>query len=311
MVMVVYHAMNYFSAASPEYYGYLRFVNGSFVFLSGYAIALFRPDPAMALSPAKSRRLVLRGLKLLLLFTVLNLLIGMLGLTSYKNVEFGVARYLSSAFNVYVVGDSNAMAFRILVPIAYVIALSPLYMAWPSLSRLLIAATMLMAATYTLFADVVAPNTFFLLIGLVGLCFGLETAQYFRIRVRSWVPIVLGIGLSVATMNLLSANALAYCAGIALVLKLVYEAARNIGIDRRAPRLVELAGQYSLLCYIVQIAILHVLRRLLPNAQPLNGLELFAICALTAALLSLLCLSLARMRKHTKWLDAAYRFVFS
>ena len=36
IAMVVYHEMNYFSTAGPEGFGHVRFVTGSFIFISGY-----------------------------------------------------------------------------------------------------------------------------------------------------------------------------------------------------------------------------------------------------------------------------------
>ena len=39
--MVIYHAMNIFSSAGFESFRYIRFVSGSFLFISGYVIALF------------------------------------------------------------------------------------------------------------------------------------------------------------------------------------------------------------------------------------------------------------------------------
>lgn len=41
IVMVIYHVMNYFSTAGPDSFGYVRFVTGSFIFVSGYIISTF------------------------------------------------------------------------------------------------------------------------------------------------------------------------------------------------------------------------------------------------------------------------------
>lgn len=310
MVMVVYHAMNYFSASRPEYYGYLRFVNGAFVFLSGYTIALFRRSDGAGLGAAASRKLALRGLRLLLLFTALNLLIGVLGLTSYKRVEFGAARFFGSAYEVYVTGDSNAMAFRILVPIAYVIILSPLYLRWPAFTRTANTLTLAGAAAYTLLVDPVAPNAFFLLVGLAGLSIGLETSQYLNAAPRAWPVILAGLAAAVVLMNWLSGNVLAYCVGIAVVLKLVYDASRKFDIARRGAALIVLTGQYSLLCYIAQIAFLHLLRRLVATTHAFGFVELASVCLVTAAFLVALCAGLARLRRRSRWVDSAYRLGF-
>lgn len=68
VLMVVYHAMNIFSTAGPNEYAYVRFVSGSFVLMSGYIVARFHEARFKADWRGTSRRLVVRGLKLLMLF---------------------------------------------------------------------------------------------------------------------------------------------------------------------------------------------------------------------------------------------------
>jgi uncharacterized membrane protein len=77
--MVLYHTMNYFSTAEAVYYGYLRFVNGAFIFLSGYIAAAFHESRRTSEASLRRHRLLIRGLKLLLLFSVLNALISVFG----------------------------------------------------------------------------------------------------------------------------------------------------------------------------------------------------------------------------------------
>lgn len=79
VVMVVYHAMNIFSTAGPDEYAYVRFVSGSFILMSGYIVARFHEARFKADRRSTSRRLVVRGLKLLMLFTLLSLLINLMG----------------------------------------------------------------------------------------------------------------------------------------------------------------------------------------------------------------------------------------
>lgn len=310
MVMVVYHAMNYFSASRPEYYGYLRFVNGAFVFLSGYAIALFRGSDSDGLGAVGARKLALRGLRLLLLFTTLNLLIGLLGLTSYKSVEFSLARFFSSAYEVYVTGHSDAMAFRILVPIAYVIALSPLYLYWPALTRSANVLTWAAAAAYTLLVEPVAPNTFFMLVGLTGLSLGLETSRYVSASTMRLSASIAIFVVAVSLMDRLSGNVLAYCIGIAAVLKVVYDGAGRLNLARTTPSLIGLTGRYSLFSYIAQIGILHLLNRLIAPPNAFGPIELVGVCLVTAILLVTLCAVVARLRRHSRWVDIAYKYGF-
>src|SRR5262245_1486476 len=87
VVMVVYHAMNIFSTAGPDEYAYVRFVSGSFILMSGYIIARFDGPRFKADWRGTYQRLVARGLKLLILFTLLNLLINLTGIGNPDKVQ--------------------------------------------------------------------------------------------------------------------------------------------------------------------------------------------------------------------------------
>jgi OpgC protein len=310
VVMVVYHAMNYFSSAEARYYGYLRFVNGSFVFLSGYAIALFHQHKRSGLASAQALKLFWRGGRLLLLFTALNLAISLLGLTSYKSAQFSVGRFFGNAFDIYVLGRGDAMAFRILVPIAYVIMVAPLFLMWPRVRSLLMLATLLAASTYTLVTANIAPNVFFALLGLVGMSLGFVTAKHLPRGTPSWPLMAIGSAVLVWSMDWLSGNVALYGLGIACLLKLVYDAARRLNMDAWVSLQLQRLGAYSLLAYIAQIAFLHGLRRLPVTAQPLGIVELLLIGLLTTIFLVGLCQLVSHLRQRSAWADRGYRWVF-
>src|SRR5271167_4696572 len=72
LIMVLYHWINYFIGADWAYYQYLRFLTPSFIFITGFMVSnvyLAKYDPA---DPRLWRRLFTRGLKLLVIFLVLN-----------------------------------------------------------------------------------------------------------------------------------------------------------------------------------------------------------------------------------------------
>src|SRR5262245_25828550 len=90
IVMVIYHVMNIFSTARSEAYGYIRFVSGSFIFISGYIIAIFYEQKFQIDRIGTSQRLIMRGLKLLLVFTVLNILINVTGVGNPNKAQLGL-----------------------------------------------------------------------------------------------------------------------------------------------------------------------------------------------------------------------------
>src|SRR5437868_116543 len=105
--MVVYHSMNILSTAGPDAFGYVRFVSSSFILLSGYIIARFYGGRFGANPAGTSKRLITRGLKLLLVFTVLNVLINMTGVGNPDKAQTGLSSYVENFAAIYVVGDSK------------------------------------------------------------------------------------------------------------------------------------------------------------------------------------------------------------
>jgi peptidoglycan/LPS O-acetylase OafA/YrhL len=310
VVMALYHGMNYFSNVPAEYYGYLRFVNGSFVFISGYVVAVFYADRARSNRFEAFRRLALRGFKLLCIFTALNLAVSAIGMTNYRAVTFGLSDYLDSAADIYGSGQARQIAFRILVPISYVLALSGLYLVSKRSQALLILATILASLLWTWFAEV-PPNVFFLLTGLLGLSFGLMKSDVLQHRIRSWPVIAVGFAGLASVMNILSGNVLAYGIGVGLLLKLVYDGASRLSSDGRAYRIVVLLGRYSLVSYIGQIGFLFLLHRALRGHSLSPAGELAFAFVATCAFLVAACLSIDWLRRRFRLVEGTYRLVFA
>jgi peptidoglycan/LPS O-acetylase OafA/YrhL len=312
VVMALYHGMNYFSNVPAEYYGYLRFVNGSFVFISGYVVAAFYTGPARDDRFAAFRRLASRGFKLLCIFTVLNLAVSAVGVTNYRAVTFGLSDYLASTADIYGSGQAHQIAFRILVPISYVLMVSGLYLVSQRSQAILVAATIAAALLWTFFTPLVA-NVFFVLTGLVGLSFGLLLMKHglLRHRIRSWPLILVGFVALASVMNWLSGNALAYGVGVGLLLKLVYDGSALLAKDGRVYRWLVLFGKYSLVSYIAQIAFLFVLHRAMRGHEFDPRIELALAFVATCAFLLAACVSIERLRRRFRLVEGTYRLVFA
>lgn len=310
IVMVVYHAMNYFTNVDASYYGYLRFINGSFVFLAGYVVSTFYDEKYGADGWQLLKRLTWRGIKLLVLFTALNLAISALGVTSYQSVEFGTAGYLANVTEIYGSGNGKLMAFQILIPISYVLLVAPLYFTSRWFRDPLVVVTLIFAFTYS-FLDLAAPNLFFLLIGLVGLSVGIMLKSRTVPAIRSRVVIIIGISLCAVVGNALSSNVLTYSIGVLLMLKLIYDGATLIDARGLTKRMTVVLGQYSLVCYVAQIVFLFALYRILSKPQWSLGYELGLVIVGTCFALLGGCLLLTHCRRNSLVVDRAYRSVFA
>src|SRR5437762_3854828 len=124
LFMVLYHWLNYFVTPIGTFYNYLRFLTPSFIFISGFLVT----NVALAKYSHEHRRLgwrlLERGGKLLILFTLLNIASGWL-LSGTGPGQVGTARdvgaFLRNAKEVYLTGNGKGAAFQILVPISYVL----------------------------------------------------------------------------------------------------------------------------------------------------------------------------------------------
>src|SRR4051812_31970835 len=90
LLMVLYHWINYFISREGMVYRYIRFITPSFIFITGFLISqiyLAKNDGRDARLP---KRLLVRGLKLLGIFTVLNLGARLVVSKNYNGSEMGV-----------------------------------------------------------------------------------------------------------------------------------------------------------------------------------------------------------------------------
>ena len=122
VLMVVYHTLNY----STDYtlsFKYLPFLPPSFILITGLLIGRLYLRNDTGASNGASMRLVLRGLRLVVIFTVLNLLAQVVGRNkpSGPGGQFGAA-FFDYWFEIYVLGGAAA-AFEVLLPIAYLLHL--------------------------------------------------------------------------------------------------------------------------------------------------------------------------------------------
>src|SRR5262249_20409824 len=74
LVMVLYHWLNYFVGLQWGGYRYLRFLTPSFIFITGFIVSYVYLSKYRYDDPLLRLRLWLRGLKLLGVFVVLNIL---------------------------------------------------------------------------------------------------------------------------------------------------------------------------------------------------------------------------------------------
>jgi fucose 4-O-acetylase-like acetyltransferase len=310
LIMVIYHAMNYFSKAHPSDYSYIRFVTGAFIFISGYIVSTYYEKKYNTVAKEVCKRLIIRGVKLIILFTILNLSINVFQIGSYKNISFSIQNYIDHISDIYIWGNSKYAAFKILLPISYVLIISPIYIIQSSWKKYMVVATLILVILMSTF-NIDSYNIGLALVGLVGLSAGMYTNVSKSYFIENEYVILGLVALSMLFMKYADTNVLTYSVSIMIILKLLYDYAKTMSMDRPIFRTIILFGQYPLLCYVMQIAILQGLYRLLPKNRWGFGYEIIAIILCTTVLLYSTCYLTDHYRTKYKLVDAQYKFIFS
>jgi hypothetical protein len=311
VIMVVYHAMNIFSTAGPDEYAYVRFVSGSFILMSGYIVARFNEARFNADWRSTSRRLIVRGLKLLILFTLLNLLVTLTGIGNPDKVQLGIQGYMGTLFEIYVAGKPRYASFQILLPIAYLLVAAPAVLMLGRLSKWLFLASFATAFAVSLLG-IESVNLDFAVLGVIGLSGGILTKSVDKPLAMAGVwSIAVSLLATVMMMKYLNANLATYALGTIVILKLLYELSKTVGPATAPAGALILLGRYSLVCYIAQIIFMQALSRGLSRPRWELGYETILVVVGTVAFLLVLSAVLAMLCDHYRFAAKAYKLIFS
>lgn len=307
--MIVFHSINYFAFDLSPLLLYIKFVSGGFIFISGYVVATFYAAK-WAADPLRSAvRLWIRGFKLVALFTVINLSISLLSIRNFNTVQFGLEQFVDRAFDIYVIGSGKYVAFEILLPIGYLLLLSPIIL-WLQRWRTLLLGALVLIFALTLFLRWHLNNFALLLVGASGMLMGLFLPPD-RIASRGhWRVSVPAFLLVVAALPWLRNSLAGYTLYIVAVLKCVADLSLLLSARSPARRLIVFCGEYVLFCYLTQILILQAIFRLAWPHRQSPVLAVALIVVVTGFLMLLGAGAMATARRRFRFVDGAYRFVF-
>jgi len=312
LVMVVHHTLEYF--VGPDFWliRYVDFVTGGFVFAAGFLPAALLQSHPVVDRQKTCGRLFKRGLKLLLLFILLNIVLGLVLDKSPSGKQFGVTQFLVNLRPILFGGDKSLAAFAILMPIAYTLmALAILLQARHV--RFVVTITALGLVTFCTLSTIGSFNLYYFSMGLAGSAAGMlvdprmiDSYSKSGAKVLPWVG---AAAYMISITFLQHDNAMLYAAGIFCVLGCVYTSVKAFEEERSWFGFCVVLGQYSLVGYLSQILFLQLLRRgHLSALQWSLGLIPFL---LTCAFVGGLCFGLDFLRKRNRRIDFLYRFVFA
>jgi peptidoglycan/LPS O-acetylase OafA/YrhL len=317
LFMVLYHWLNYFVGPQGQYYNYLRFLTPSFIFISGFMISRIHLSSYEHSGRRLSKRLIVRGVKLLALVFLLNALV------SFASARFEVrpatlATFLHNICWAFIVSNPTAsegqksVAFSMLVPIAYLLILSAGLVISTKRERYAFRFALFVLVVAVLFSyayGTVSSYLDLLLIGVFGVVVGfVETGQIALFLSHPYLLIVLyccylgvitvwRVTLPLQVASVILTTALLYIAG-----------------SRKQPgaawRHTVLLGKYSLLGYISQIAVLQGLRKISWLSQ--HGVGVLLAPLLLGIVLTLMIVEAADFARRKSMLaDRLYRLVFA
>lgn len=310
LLMVVYHSLNYTSDYHLSF-RYLCFLPLSFIVITGFLLSIVYTPRYRPGDPTLKRRLLLRGLRLIALFTLLNVAAQFARSPVYGR-SVGLEMFFDDWLDVFVVGGSRVAAFDVLLPIAYLLVIAPWLIAvsharprflpWCS-GVLIVLCGALDFSGYGL------PNLNFLAAGIVGMLAGQLLPDASILGRFFWLTL-LGYALYMPLGIAEGVFFLVQFLGAFVALALIVAASVRLGEQGWLRQRIIRSGQYSLIAYIVQIALLQVTSRFFgrPDIVSLpSAVQLFGTLALMVAVIE----ATAWLRGRVEGIDRAYKAVFA
>jgi peptidoglycan/LPS O-acetylase OafA/YrhL len=316
LIMVLYHWLNYFISPQGSFYIYLRFLPPSFIFITGFLISHAYLQTYQITDGRIPRRLLIRGLKILAIFIVLNALI------SLVIPEAGNGKPLRESFSagtltsIYITGNSTGgklAAFTILVPIGYLLILSACLLILCRVYKQIFhaASVLFLFSVFVLGLNGVENGILELLtIGLLGVSVGYIPSQKINAVLRHPHALFFAYLCYLIIITVCDVPYPLQIVGVCLTLALIYWLGTVTGESGTIPRAVILLGKYSLLGYIAQVAILQLGHRGLRHVN-LNPWELCASLIVAAALTIIAIEATDRARAIAPIVNTVYTAVFS
>ena len=312
VIMVIYHSFNY----STDYslgFKYLPFLPPSFILISGFLISKLHCSPQAGLGRGVACRLFLRGLRLLLLFTLLNVAAQLVGRHPPNNGTLGIDHFFSHWFEVYLPGQAGIAAFSILLPISYLLLLAPSLILIHRWNRFALPAITLALITIAVSWDQrgqSSDNLTLLTAGMIGMILGRVPMDYLLRMGRYWfVASMVYVGYVFVGL-IVGQPVLLQLLGACIALALIFSVSIRVGESGFSQQRLITLGKYSLVSYIFQIGVLQIFARFFGRLAPYSS-SFFCQMLLVLLLMVLVVEIVEWARRKSKWIDTPYRAIFA
>lgn len=311
LIMVLYHSINYMIGVQVDL-KYLSFLPPSFIFITGFLIGKVYLPRLNGASFAVRKRLLVRGVKLLAIFTILNIGAALLLDRNYNSRALNIDNFLDNATAIYLTGNGRSAIFEILVPISYLLILSA---ALPGLNQtgkwllpcLCLAAFAMIVVMGWFHASVEMLNL--VAVGLLGTLFSYIPDRRLEDISRYFIPLAAGYVIYLCAITEWTVFYWLQIVGVCLSVSLIYMLGQKSGENTISER-VNCLGEYSLLAYILQIAALQILIRVFRRVGFERGNFVLSVVVVSVALV--VAVELLRfVRPRFRVADICYRAAFN
>jgi len=251
-------------------------------------------------------------LKILAVFVLLNAAINFL-FTGFhdSSIRNFFAVYVTG--NIVVAGVGKAAVFYILVPISYLLLLSAMLLVVCRFYRYTFYVVCPLFFLATLFLNLEgreSANLELVTIGFLGLILGYVPIEKINSFVRHRYSLGVAYFCYTVTITLWEPNYILQIAGVCLTLMLIYLLGTSSAQPAGLRNAIMLLGKYSLFGYIIQIAILQLLRGGLGSIN-LGTSQLVLSFVAAIALTIIAVVALDRARSKSLAVDRLYKLVFA
>jgi len=262
LCMIVYHTLNYFRY-DVRLLRHLHFLPPSFIFIAGFLITHVYLPRARSGELQIYRRLFVRGLKVLGLFLAINVAVHAAFEKSY-NRNLGLDVFVENIDAVFLSGEQRSVVFGVLLPISYLLLLAGLVLRVANTTRYIL--HIIAGVVYTICFLLarngqLAFNLELLSMGLLGMVAGLIPRDRIDRLATNVVAIVTAYAGYSLAITFWYPTYLINTLGVTLALLVLYAVGRRASIHGFTAGHMALLGNYSLLSYLVQIAVLQILFR--------------------------------------------------
>lgn len=267
VLMLAFHTGSLFMADSQSLWilneVLLNFVSGSWVFLSGYLVAVRYGNRVQSDISGDRKHLMFRGAKLIGIYALLNVGIGGLRLHPGFTGHFDISTIARTMFY----GGGESTSFGVLLGIGYFLICAPLFLYLQHRTRMFTWFVLIGTSIASLVLIIIPPNLWLILCGLAGMTLGFwfDAAMISRItRTTFRLTLLLAVSLVGAathyTLLFMSAftrdNLFVYLLGVVSMVTLLYVSHRWCQPHSYIDEWIRLLGRYSLICYVLQMGIL-------------------------------------------------------